>query len=217
MKFFILMLLSFSMIGCLKTRSELRGEQPTDSEGRFVTGGNLNQQQRATIDSRFFEINRDFRELYGKIEVIEKKVSDLDEKPAPVAGETISPDQQGKISKLEKRVATLEEALLSLDKKLNGMSGGDKSAKVKKKPKGPFGWGELYFQKGDYAKAITSYDEYRKKYPRGKRYAQATLKMGLSFQKMRMNQDAKAFYKEVIQRYPKTRVAVQAQKNLKKL
>ncbi|MEM7645835.1 MAG: tetratricopeptide repeat protein, partial [Pseudomonadota bacterium] len=80
-----------------------------------------------------------------------------------------------------------------------------------------FGWGEFYFSQGKYEKAISSYDSYRKKYPRGKRYAQATLKMGLSFQKLKMGRDAKAFYKEILQRYPKTRVAAQARKNLKSL
>ncbi|MEM7645337.1 MAG: hypothetical protein AAF203_00385 [Pseudomonadota bacterium] len=65
MKLFLFFILTLSMTACLKTRSELRsdGNPVRDAEGRFVTGGNVNQQQRAQIDSRFFEIDKDFREL----------------------------------------------------------------------------------------------------------------------------------------------------------
>ena len=220
MRWVLLFAFVFSLSGCLKTRSELKGgtsaNMQTDSQGRFVTG-DMNPQQRAQIDSRFFEINKDFRDLYGKIEVLEKRLDDAStapEEPKPQA----TGDQMAKLEQMKKRVATLEEALLALDKKINGLSSGkSKSAKKVAKPKGPFGWGELHYSNGEFEKAISSYDKYRRKFPRGRRYAQATLKMGLSFEKLRMKQDAKAFYKEVIQRYPKTRVAIRAEKNLKRL
>ena len=51
----------------------------------------------------------------------------------------------------------------------------------------------------------------------GKSYAMATLKMGICFHKLKMPQDAKAFYQEVIQRFPKTDVAKTAQQNLKSI
>lgn len=218
MKILIFLSTLILFAGCLKTRSELEGggttNMQTGNNGRYVDG-TMGQQQRAQIDSRFFEIDRDFRQLYGKIETIEQKLSET----STAGGQaTSSPADQDKIKNLEKRIATLEEALLAIDKKMSRLSKSNaKTSSVGKKPKGPFGYGELYFQKGQYEEAITSYDKYRKKYPRGRHYAQATLKMGLCFQKLKMNQDAKAFYKEVIQRYPKTRVAIKAQKNLKQL
>jgi len=219
MKTLMILSLLALVTGCLKTRSELKGTQSssmqTGNNGRYVDG-NMGQQQRAQIDSRFFEIDRDFRQLYGKIETIEQQVSEAKSNPA-VSGLSAPADQE-KIKKMEKRISTLEEALLAIDKKLSQLTNSkDKTSAVTKKPKGPYGYGELYFSKGKYEDAITSYDKYRRKYPRGQHYAQATLKMGLCFQKLKMNQDAKAFYKEVIQRYPKTRVAIKAQKNLKKL
>ena len=190
----------------------------TDASGSYVTG-NVGQQQRAQIDSRFFEIDRDFRELYGKIETLESKVAE--QKAPATQGATGALASDTKVKALEKRISTLEEALLALDKKMNSLSGKKSSnaqvIKTKSKPKGPFGRGELLYEEGRFAEAIASYDEYRKKYPRGQRYAQATLKMGMAFQKLKMNNDAKAFYKEVIQRYPNTRVSIRAEKNLKRL
>ena len=81
MKFLFILLLPLFITACLKTRSELKDNSSSmrkDSDGRFVTG-DMNQQQRAQIDSRFFEIDKDFRQLYGKIEILEKKLSDLGE------------------------------------------------------------------------------------------------------------------------------------------
>lgn len=220
MKVVVAFILLVSMTACLKTRSQLKGgdesSMRTGNNGRYVDG-KMGQQQRAQIDSRFFEIDRDFRQLYGKIELIEKQISDSAQ--APQAGTALGTVDAERIKGLEKRISTLEEALLAIDKKLNNRPAkSDKGTSARlKKPKGPFGYGELYFSQGKYEEAITSYDKYRKRYPRGKHYAQATLKMGLCFQKLRMNQDAKAFYKEVIQRYPNTRVSVRAKKNLKRL
>lgn len=218
MRLTLTLLMMFSLSACLKTRSELRGEAPMaqQAEAQRFPASEVTQAQRAQNDIRFSEINRDFRELYGKIEVIEQKLSDMKQVPQANATEGKLGDKD-QVKALEKRISTLEEALLAIDKKLSEMSKNKTSAISTQKPKGPFGYGEMYYAQGKYEDAITSYDKYRKKFPRGRRYAQATLKMGLSFQKLKMNQDAKAFYKEVIQRYPKTRVAVQAQKNLKTL
>ncbi len=229
MKFVLSVVLMVSVAGCLKTRSELKndesGNMRTDASGTYVAG-NMNQQQRAQIDSRFFEIDRDFRELYGKIEVIERKLQETQTAPTQTAAPMGSGVSDDKIKSLEKRISTLEEALLSLDKKLNNISkggtgGNGGSAQLLenslKNAKGPFGRGEILFTAGRYEEAIASYDKYRKQFPRGRRYPHATLKMGLCFQKLKMANDAKAFYKEVIQRYPNTRVSVRAEQNLKKL
>ncbi len=220
MRILIISILLLSITGCLKTRAELQGDNSsslrTDTEGRYVSG-QMNQQQRAQIDSRFFEIDRDFRQLYGKIEAMEKQISDI--QPASPMAPTDG-SSSDKVSALEKRISTLEEALLAIDKKVSQLGGADKKTSAVLKParaKGPFGLGEILFSQGKYAEAITSYDKYRKQFPRGKHYAEATLKLGLSFQKLKMNQDAKAFYKEVIQRYPNTMVSQQAQKNLKSI
>jgi TolA-binding protein len=217
MKNLLAVILLVSLTGCLKTRSEIRGNSSlrTDSTGRYVSG-NVNQQQRAQIDSRFFEIDRDFRQLYGKIETLEKQISDMKDKPVAAAAGA-NPIDSKKMEAIEKRMSTLEEALLAIDKKLSTLTGTKTSKAKARKSKGPFTRGEELYAQGKYEEAVASYDAYRKRYPRGRRYAQATLKMGLCFHKLKMPQDAKAFYQEVIQRFPKTKVSKAAQKNLKSI
>ncbi len=108
-----------------------------------------------------------------------------------------------------------------MDKKINKMGGKDSGSaqviKTETKPKGFFSRGERHYEREEYQEAIASFDSYRKRIPKGRRYAQATLKMGRCFEKLKMKNDAKAFYKEVIQRYPKTAVALKAEANLQKL
>ena len=53
--------------------------------------------------------------------------------------------------------------------------------------------------------------------PKGKRYADATYKIGMSFQELKLKDDAKAFYQEVIQKFPKSSEAKKAEVRLKKL
>lgn len=213
------------LTGCLKTRSQLKGDtggnMRTDASGTYVAG-KMGQQQRAQIDSRFFEIDRDFRELYGKIELLDKKIEDSKNQTATTSSMPAAAASDDKVKALEKRISTLEEAMLSLDKKITELSKkkDPNSASIRtplQKAKGPYGRGEILFEQGKFEEAIASYDEYRRKFPKGRRYAQATLKMGIAFQKLKMNNDAKAFYHEVIQRYPNTRVSVRAEANLKKL
>ena len=168
MKSLISIVLLIALTGCLKTRSEISGGDSslrTDSSGRYVTG-QVDQQQRAQIDSRFFEIDRDFRQLYGKIETLEKQISDLTSKPQALDAQQ-TPVDNTKVEALEKRMTTLEEALLAIDKKLNELSNNKTSSISTSKPSGPFAMAENYYSQGKYTEAITSYDEYRKKYPRG--------------------------------------------------
>ena len=220
MKTLWISLMLLSLVGCLKTREQLSqggsGNMRTDASGSYVSG-EMGQQQRAQIDSRFFEIDRDFRELYGKIETVERSVDEIKLKSANAPATDVTGAPSAKVTALEKRVATLEEALLAIDKKLGQVSGAKTSSTSLPKAKGPFGRGEQLFRQGKYAEAIASFDTYRKRYPKGRRYAQATLMMGKSFQRLKLNQDAKAFYKEVIQRYPNTKVSLQAQQNIKSL
>jgi TolA-binding protein len=217
MKTLILLSLMLGLSSCLKTRSELRGDYSTTGGSRASAaqpsqvGG---QQQRAQIDSRFYEIDQDFRQLYGKVEELERQIADL--KTLGAGGPSNGEESSAQLKKMEKRMATLEEALLAIDKKLSQM--GDRSSSLApEKIKAPFARGEAYFAQGRYEKAIEAFDEYRKNYPKGSKYADATLQMGLCFQKLKMNQDAKAFFQEVIQRYPKSSVANKAEANLKSI
>ena len=229
------------------------------------------QQQRALIDSRFYGIDRDFRELYGRIETIEQQLSQIQEVfKNEKQGEFKRPE---KIQEIKERINTLEKALLAIDQKISSSSGkepessplkkeetvkeedskkdlnkkkseknisGKKEGKTpvkknleKEKPeknkktekkksekerkKDSFSQAESFFKKKEYEEAIVRYDKYRKSRPKGKNYPKATFQLGLCFQKLNMNEDAKAFYEELIQRFPKNPLSLKAKKILKNM
>lgn len=217
---FLSLILLIFLPACLKTRAQLSGQdnsvvvqperQPVD-QGRFVSG-TVNPQQRAQIDSRFYEIDKDFRQLYGKVENMENQLSQINTAP-----ET-APKDDVKVKELEKRIATLEEAVLALDKKVGLKTKASKSSNVAaKKAKGFFTIGKDLVAKKEYEKAILVFEKYRTKYPRGKKYAAATYEIGQCFEKLKLPRDAKAFYQEIIERYPKTKMSARAQSKLKKI
>lgn len=241
MRCLFLFSLLISMTACLKTHSQLEGEKNLNLRGIAHikdSPDSVSQQQRAQIDSRFYDIDRDFRELYGKIEVMEKQLSQLtnslENRPQD------SSMNSEKIQNMEKQITTLERALLTIDGKLDELIGEkpekdkkkrDKkskrektketkkknSDKKNKKSKDLFAKAESFFNQGEFEEAIVQYDKYRKTSPKGREYPHATFKMGLCFQKLNMDEDAKAFYKELIQRYPKSPFAGKAEKILKSM
>ena len=53
--------------------------------------------------------------------------------------------------------------------------------------------------------------------PTGKRYAEASFKMGQSFQELGMKTEARSFYSEVLEKFPKSDWAKKANLHLKSL
>ena len=214
--FGLVILSGILLSGCLKTRGELGGKGWSTSDA--ARGAQAQQQQNAQIDNRFYEIDKDFRQLYGKIEAIEAKVGAANEAKATEASDSTLE----KIHALESRINTLEEAILSLDKRISGGKSSslpnDSGQKVAQQPsdlpRGHFQRGEYYFSKKDYPNAIQAFERYRKQYPNGRYYSVATYNMGESFRRLNLPADAKSFYSEVVERFPKTRVARRANKKL---
>ena len=216
----IFFLVVVSLAGCLKTRDELNGgsmgANSPDSQDRYVSG-QFSQQQKAQIDSRFFEIDRDFRQLYGKIESLEGQMGQMD--LVKKASED-SPESSEKIKVLESRISTLEEALLSLDKKISGAKTSSRSKispPLEDLPKQDFQQGEYFFAKKDYINSIQAFDRYRKRFPKGQYYAIATYNMGEAFRRLNLPKEASPFFKEVIERDPSTKVARRATAQLQKI
>jgi TolA-binding protein len=85
--------------------------------------------------------------------------------------------------------------------------------------KGPYALAEEKFDQKNWKEAILEYEKYRKANPKGKQFSTATYKIGVAFQELGLNDEAKAFYEEVISKFPKTKDADRAStrmKNLKK-
>ncbi len=225
MKTVILLLPVLFLLGCLETRSSI--EQNKEKNAIKQQMKSL-QQSTASQSAQVEEINNEFRKLYGQIETLDNRVSRLDQ-----GASTDNKMIKEKIESMDARMKILQEALTKMDQTLGGLTqqmnsittkvnqlGKSKAAKKKvnkKVPKGNFTGGEFHFSNKNWKDAILKFEKYRKLNPKGRRYAEATYKIGVSFQELGMSSDAKVFYEEVSTRFPKTNFGKKAKSRLKKI
>ena len=74
---------------------------------------------------------------------------------------------------------------------------------------------EEHFKNKNWKQAIFAYEEFRKKEPQSGKFAEATLNIGLSFQKLELKEEAKVFFQEVIEQFPRSESASSARQALK--
>jgi TolA-binding protein len=77
--------------------------------------------------------------------------------------------------------------------------------------------GKMYVDSGDYKKAIITFQDFIDKYPNSKNTANAIYTQAEAFYALNQKQEAEVFYKDVIQRFPRTKEASLAKKRLKTL
>jgi len=76
---------------------------------------------------------------------------------------------------------------------------------------------ESYYLETNYQLAATEYNAVRKNYPKSEKVPDALLKMGQCFEALKLPEDAKLFYKTVIEKHPKSEAAKQAKARLASL
>jgi len=74
---------------------------------------------------------------------------------------------------------------------------------------------EAYYQLKQYKKAIVDYSKFPEKFTTSKKMPVALLKIGQSFDALGMRDDAKSFYQELIEKFPKSQEAKKARSKLK--
>ena len=100
------------------------------------------------------------------------------------------------------------------EKYYNAMIGG-KSAWFDEKAR--FFLGKMYTDQGEYKKAIITFQDFADKYPKSKNIANAVYAQADCFIALDQKQEAKVFFNDVIQRFPRTKEATQAKQRLKSL
>lgn len=222
--------------GCLRTREDLK-EVETGKAMR--TQVDSLQKVHADSNSRLEELMDQNRQLNGRIEELEQRLSQTaqaqgsgKEDLQKSLGESKRQSEilQEGIGKLESQVQALQEEIVTLKATKSGAgktastkedskSGGKDSDKGKPKDKEKdlmdVALGD--FQEKKWKEAILNFDQYREKYPNGKFVSEATYKTGVSFQELGMNDEAKVFYKEVTEKFPKTDMSKKAQIRLKSI
>ena len=203
--FFSTLLMFFLFVGCLQTRSNLR--QATTAPV------NVQQQKAAEEAIKKQDTDGEFRQLYGRLETVEKQVADAKENPQVKTLEN-------RILQMETEMNLLRATISELNNKAKKdalLAASDEQVAKKQVAKSPLFDATKYFNDKKWEDAILAYEDYRKKNPKGTEYAEATLKIGLCFQNMGLKDDAKVFFKEVVEKYPKSKEADSAKSKLKKL
>lgn len=213
-----------SLAGCLRTRSEVR-----ENEQRQVLSQTVNSLQKENADagSRFNDLNEEIRELRGRVEVAENKIS---------RGDTESDRGQKAIAEQSqeavRRASLLQETVTRLDVQMQAMNaevqalraevaaaraqqGGSAASSAASKSSWDVGVAE--FDQKNWKKAILAFQDYREKNPKGKNAAEATYRMGVAFQELGLKDEAKTFYDETIARYPQSNEAKKSKIRLKNL
>lgn len=205
------------LMGCLKTRAEVQSRQNYQDNQTQVA-----QMQKASsfdTGSRLGEIEEALRNLTGKIEELEHRQTRLETS----SGKIENLDQDPAFQELNKKLTLLLEELknqkldLAEIKSSQTLAVSGDSSKATQAPQDTWSQAEGLFESKDYRRAILSYQKYREQNPRGSQFAEATYKIGFSFEKLNMGDEAKSFYNEVIEKFAKSPEAKKAKIRLKKI
>lgn len=152
------------------------------------------------------ERNEEKAKLQAKIDELEKQLKEKEESengPKLPAGKT--PVQAAKDAF---QSGNYELAIQFLDPFLKN------NEKGKEVEEGTFIRGESYFKMKQYKKAIVDYSKFTETFPKSNFSSKALLKIAESFEALEMKEDAKAFYQDLFDKYPKTVEGKLAKKKL---
>lgn len=214
------------LTGCLKTRNDVR-----DNEQRQVMNQQVATLQRNNADAstRVVEMEETIRNMHGRIEVVENR---LNQSSSSHDNSLRAYAQQNQ--ELGQRVMILQEALTKMESQLNqvtaevnGMkaassaqaaAAAERAAQAAKAAKrDPYEVAQEAFNKKDWKQSILNFQKYRDENPKGGKFADATYKIGVSFQELGMKDESKTFYDEVVNKFPKSDEARRAKVRLKGL
>lgn len=239
----VLCILLFQATGCLKTRAQLKGEDVPDgqtqdqamSEEPAPSGGYRYEEVRneiARLSGKVEELEHHSRgqnvaevkeyatRLEARIEEMEKNqiliMSELkDLKDRPGSSAAASREKTGKpVSRLSEGKTLLQskeyEAAAEVFRKIL-----DGNPKGKEAVEAHFGLGEAEYGQDNFKKAIVAYSKVQELQPKSSRVPAALYKIGLSFEKLNMKKEARGFFSELSERYPKTPEGKKAKARLK--
>ena len=213
MKNYLFLLFMFFLSGCLLTHKEIEEELELgdlDKEEKVDEQTDVKQKQEnpkrgaivheVSIAEKISQIEASIRELRGQIEKMNKVQED---RSAELEKGLLS-----LIQTLDLRVATLAEEVKNKRQKKDSVSKDDLDSFFNK--------AEKLFNEENWKAAIINYEKYREKNKKGKFYKKSTFQIGLCFQKLSMYKEAKVFFREVIESFPKSAEAKEAKKFLSK-
>jgi tol-pal system protein YbgF len=237
-----LVAISFAFSGCLKTRAQLRGDSPDDdnsggaSKPQPAQVTDVQPQGQYAMDELRAEVTR----LDGRVEDMERQQKD-GASAATSANKDDLKKLETRIVELEQAQANMLEALKKMqdspaasanpeetfekgksffdagnyDDAINSLDAYLKSPKAQRTQEATFLRAESYFAQKQYKKAIVDYSKFPEKFTTSKHMPQALYKIGASFEALGMKDDAKGFYQELLEKFPKSAEAKRVKSKVK--
>lgn len=221
---FLFLLISISLMGCLRTRSDFdvqkiqAAQEQKTTLTSVVSSAGVPQvirtpRLKAGLELQLQESQELIRALVGRLDALEKKIEENN-------------SEQKLKQKLNEKLKFYEETLLSIDKRVTDLSKKiEKPRAVSKKRKNKKKQSKrklsLYqlarkdFSTKNWKSAILKFQKFREKQSNGKRYIESTYKIGVSFMSLGLGQEAKVFFNEIISKFPKSQFAKKSKINLK--
>lgn len=235
----ILVLVSLiALSSCLKTRSELSGQdqeylygqKQADNQLAQIQSTNIQQEQAVQTTAVLDDKDELIRTLNGRVEVLENQLNNLiqeKENAAPSEDAQKVTLLQEAVAKMELQIQKLEHELASTtiiakpeDKAVEPTSTKTEDStetESKTKKADPYEVAKDHFARKEWKKAILNFQKYTDESPKGKNVADAKYRIGVSFQELGMKEEAMAFYEEVVANYSKTDAGKNARSRLSKL
>jgi TolA-binding protein len=228
--------LCLTQAACLKTRAQLKEDGSDDAAAAKPQPAQVQEVQpegRYAID----EIKGEMTRLEGRVEDLERA-----QKQAS-AGQPDQKKLESRITDLENAQAQMIETLKKIqgdvqanedpssffDQAKAQYASGDyqaaiqnlnsylQSAKAKQPEDATFMRGEAYFKLQDFNKAIVDFSKFPEKFTRSPHMPAALLLIAQSFDAIGSHDDAKAFYQELVEKYPKSPEARSLKKKKKQV
>jgi len=211
------LVVSMMIAGCLKTRSDVK-----DGETKQVMAQQVTTLQRTNADTanRIAELEQEIREMNGKVEVLENKLSRQNpesEKQMKTMNEQVG-EANKKLAVYQEELVKQETIIKQLTQEVEALKSEANSAKAAEKEaekKTPLQLADEHFKQNDWKKAIIQYQKYRDENPKGKKVAESTYRIAYAFSELGMKDEAKTFYEEVITKFPASPEAKKAKAKIK--
>jgi tol-pal system protein YbgF len=230
------LILPLMLTACLKTRAQLRDDRPEEVEETKTMPAHPVAEVQSEGRYAVEEIKSELTRLVGRVEDLER--SNKEQQAKGTSGDLKK--LEDKVTALSEKLAQVSDSMTKLSESPALMDPDEVYGRGKsqyesedygnaaetlgaylKLPKGKhaeeatFLRAESYFKLKQYKKAIVDYSKFPEKYNRSVRMPQALLKIGQAFEALGMKDDAKGFFQELIEKYPKSAEAKKVRKRVK--
>ena len=201
-------------------------DEPVEAPGHYALDeiklaitrleGRLEDLERAQKDQKSADSSSQVKE---EIKSLEERLSKIEESQAEILENLKKTHAQAEVAQADPSV--LFDKAMGFYSKENYQQAADmwssylKSPKIKRADEATFFRAESFYKLKQFKKAIVDYSKFPEKYTKSNHMPEALFKIGLSFEALGMREDAKGFYQELVEKYPKSAQAKRARPKAK--